>query len=66
MNKKLLVLSLSAISLMGCSSPEPELSYDPLELIEYETCLSNPPEGLQSNWAQVAEVFCKNKKPILK
>ena len=51
MNKKLLVLTLSALSLMGCSSPEPELSYDPLELIEYETCLSNPPEGLQSNWA---------------
>ena len=69
MNKKLLVLTLSALSLMGCSSPEPELSYDPLELIEYQNCLNNPPDYFGGvftaprNWAERA---CEDKRPILK
>ncbi len=66
MRKLLPIILLSLIPLSGCSSPEPELSYDPIELIEYENCLNSPPESLKDNWAQVAEVFCKNKKPILK
>ena len=66
MRKLLPIILFSLIPLSGCSSPEPELSYDPTELIEYENCLNSPPKDLKDDWAQVAEIFCKNKKPILK
>jgi hypothetical protein len=66
MRKLLPIILFSLIPLSGCSSPEPELSYDPIELIEYENCLNSPPKGTEDNWAQIAEIFCKNKKPILK
>lgn len=69
MNKKLLLLSLSALSLTGCSSPEPELSYDPVELIEYERCLNTVhPNFTEELWAieGIAEEVCKDKKPLLK
>lgn len=46
MSKKLLVLFVSALLLNACSSPEPKLSYDPVELIEYERCLNTIPVGL--------------------
>ena len=39
MNNKLLFLSISVLLLTGCSGAEPELSYDPVQLIEYEECL---------------------------
>lgn len=39
MNKKLLVLVLLLFLVNACSSAEPELSYDPVQLIEYEECL---------------------------
>ena len=68
MRKLLLPIILSLIPLSGCSSPEPELSYDPIELIEYEQCLNNPPEAFKGIWNldNFGEQFCKDKKPVLK
>ena len=68
MSKKLLVLFVSALLLNACSSPEPELSYDPVELIEYENCLNNPPAGLTEAFGLkgFAEKYCEPKKPVLK
>ena len=66
MKHQFLVLTLSSLLFTACSSPEPELSYDPVELVEYENCLNNPPEGTESNWAEIAEIVCKDKKPTLK
>jgi hypothetical protein len=69
MRKLVTVLSASVILLTGCSSPEPELTYDPLELIEYQNCLNNPPSYFGGvftpprNWAEQA---CEDKRPILK
>jgi PBP1b-binding outer membrane lipoprotein LpoB len=41
MNKKALLLAVSALLLTGCSnqSPDNKTEYDPVELIRYETCL---------------------------
>ena len=69
MRKLLPVIILSLIPLTGCSSPEPELSYDPLELIEYQNCLNNPPDyfgGVFTPPRDWAEKACKDKRPILK
>ena len=69
MNKKLLVLAISALLLTGCSSADPELSYDPVELIEYEKCLNTVPiEYDEVVWRSpgLPEKYCKSKKPILK
>ena len=82
MNKKLLVLAIPALLLTGCSSPEPELSYDPVELIEYERCLNTVPVGLiERDYTELPawisndvlwsipgfpEKYCESKKPILK
>ena len=69
MNRLIAVILLSLIPLSGCSSPEPELSYDPLELIEYQNCLNNPPDYFGGvftpprNWAEKA---CEDKRPIRK
>ena len=69
MNKRLLVLTICALLLTGCSSPEPELSYDPVELIEYENCLTSKREKYkdypysQENWTLRD---CIEKKPVLK
>ena len=69
MHKLLPVIVLSLIPLTGCSSSEPELSYDPLELIEYQNCLDNPHPYFGGvftpprNWAEQA---CEDKRPILK
>lgn len=66
MRKVLALVFLLPVLLSGCSSPEP--SYDPVELIEYENCLKNPPEYATEIWGTpgVAESFCKDKKPVLK
>jgi len=68
-NRLTIVILLSFIPLTGCSSSEPELSYDPVELIEYENCLTVARE----RWKNVSiaqEKFalrdCESKKPILK
>jgi hypothetical protein len=68
MKHQLLLLTLSSLLVTGCSSTEPELSYDPLELIEYEYCLNNPPAGLTEAWSLkgFAERYCEPKKPVLK
>lgn len=68
MNNRVLVLVLPLLLLSACSSPEPELSYDPVELIEYENCLNNPPAGLTDAWslAGFAERHCESKKPVPK
>jgi len=69
MRKLLLPIILSLIPLSGCSSPEPELSYDPVELIEYEKCLNTVPiEYDEVVWRSpgLPEKYCKSKKPILK
>ena len=67
---KFLAGSLSALSLLtlvSCSNAQPQ--YDPVELIEYEKCLSNPPEYFDGvftapkNWAETA---CEDKRPVLK
>jgi hypothetical protein len=69
MPKLITALSAAVIFLTGCSSPEPELSYDPLELIEYQNCLNNPPSYFGGaftpprNWAEQA---CEDKRPIRK
>ena len=44
MHKLLPAIVLSLIPLSGCSSPEPELSYDPIELIEYEEVINESEE----------------------
>ena len=69
MRRLLPIILLSLIPLTGCSSPEPELAYDPVELIEYENCLTVARE----RWKEieiVQEKFalrdCESKKPILK
>ncbi|GEM_PF-3989841 len=62
MRKLLPVIILSLIPLTGCSSPEPELSYDPVELIEYQNCL----EVFRSTYQSRVEQFCADRKPILK
>ena len=67
MRKLLPIILLSLIPLTGCSSPEPELAYDPVELIEYERCLNNPGLGYTEEvWNIIAELKCEGKKPILK
>ncbi len=69
MKSHLSVLVVSTLLLTGCSSPEPELSYDPVELIEYERCLNTiHPNFTEELWAieGIAEEVCKDKKPILK
>ena len=38
-NNHIYPLILTIILLTGCSSPEPELSYDPVELIDYQECV---------------------------
>ena len=48
MRKLLPIILLSLIPLTGCSSPEPELAYDPVELIEYENCLDVEGTSYQS------------------
>jgi hypothetical protein len=67
-NRLIIVILLSFAPLTGCSSSEPELSYDPVELIEYEKCLNSPPSYAEGVWNLngFAENFCKDKKPILK
>jgi hypothetical protein len=69
MRRLLPLILFTLIPLSGCSSPEPELSYDPVELIEYENCLTSKRE----KWAgmgQIQEMMalkeCESKKPILK
>ena len=82
MKKHLLSLVIFSLLLTGCSSPEPELSYDPVELIEYERCLNTVPVGLIKRdytelpawipnevlWSYEGfpEKYCESKKPILK
>jgi hypothetical protein len=66
MSKLPLVVLLSLISITACSS-EPELAYDPVELIEYERCLNNPGIGYTEEvWNIIAELQCEGKKPVLK
>jgi hypothetical protein len=66
MSKLPLVVLLSLIPITACSS-EPELAYDPVELIEYERCLNNPGLGYTEEvWNIIAELQCESKKPILK
>ena len=67
MDRLIIVILLSFITLTGCSSPEP--SYDPVELIEYERCLNTiPPNFTAEIWAYegIAEEYCESKKPVLK
>lgn len=68
MKKHLLSLVIFSLLLTGCSSPEPELSYDPIELIEYEQCLNNPPNAYKGIWHldNFGEQYCEDKKPVLK
>jgi hypothetical protein len=67
MRRLLSIVLFTLIPLTGCSSPEPELSYDPVELIEYERCLNNPGLGYTEEvWNIIAELQCKAKKPVLK
>jgi hypothetical protein len=66
-DRLIIVILLSFITLTGCSSPEPELAYDPVELIEYERCLNNPGLGYTEEvWNIIAELQCEGKKPVLK
>ena len=55
MNNKLLFLSISVLLLTGCSSPERELEYDPVELIQYEDCLDT-----------YVPRYCEYLKPVKK
>ena len=67
MKQVLALLFLSFPLLSGCSSNE--LSYDPVELIEYENCLNTiPPNFTAEIWAYkgIAENYCEEKKPVLK
>ena len=71
MIRKVLVLFIPTLLLTGCSSAEPErkLEYDPIEIIEYQNCLNNPPEylgGLFNPPRDWAEEACADKKPIPK
>jgi len=63
-NKFLPIILFSLIPLNGCSAPEtePELSYDPIEVIEYQNCL----EVFRSTYGSRVEQFCADKKPVLK
>jgi hypothetical protein len=69
MRRLLPIVLFTLIPLTGCSSPEPELSYDPVELIEYENCLTSKREkykdypSSQENWTLRD---CVEKKPVLK
>jgi photosystem II stability/assembly factor-like uncharacterized protein len=68
MKKIFSILLFSLIPITACSS-EPELAYDPVELIEYEKCLNTiPPNFTAEIWASggIAEQYCEPKKPILK
>jgi hypothetical protein len=61
------MLFISSVLLSGCSSSE--LSYDPVELIEYERCLNTVPiQYTEDIWSieGFAEKHCENKKPVLK
>ena len=69
MRQVLVLLFISSVLLSGCSSSE--LSYDPVELIEYERCLNTVPLQYQSNeeiWSidGFAEEHCESKRPVLK
>ena len=61
------LVALTLTLLTGCSSDEPK--YDPVDLLEYENCLDNPPEYFGAvftpprNWAEQA---CEDKRPVLK
>lgn len=81
MNNKLLFLSISALLLTGCSSPEPEreLKYDEAELIRYENCLATvrmvyTGDGLrrvivENKWKtylEISEKLCSDSKPVKK
>jgi len=69
MHRFLPIILFTLIPLTGCSSPEPELSYDPVELIEYENCLTSKRErykdypSSQEDWTLRD---CVDKKPVLK
>ena len=66
-SRSIAVILLCLVPLTGCSRPE--LSYDPVELIEYERCLNTiPPNFTAELWAYegIAEEYCKEKKPSLK
>jgi uncharacterized protein YcfL len=58
MKKHLLSLVIFSLLLTGCSSPEPELSYDPVELIEYEECLR-----FYANTGNTS-FYCDDIKPV--
>ncbi len=72
MNRSIAVILLSLIPITGCSSPEPELSYDPVELIEYENCLTIAKEFWEASGIdggsveRLSLIRCESKKPILK
>ncbi len=71
MFRKVLVLFIPTLLLTGCTSAEPKrkLEYDPIEIIEYQNCLNNPPEyfsGLFKPPRDWPEEACADKKPIPK
>jgi hypothetical protein len=65
-------LVVGLFSLTGCSnSSNSEPEYDPVEVLEYEFCLNNPPpqfEDQDGDWLVpgLAEQYCESKKPIAK
>jgi hypothetical protein len=71
MKKLLPIILLSLIPITACSS-EPKLAYDPVELIEYENCLTIAREkwealGLDSGAVERLSLKdCEPKKPVLK
>ena len=62
MRRLLPIMLFILIPLTGCSSPEPELAYDQIEVIEYQNCL----EVFRSTYGSRVENFCADKKPVLK
>jgi photosystem II stability/assembly factor-like uncharacterized protein len=71
MKKIFSILLFSLIPITACSS-EPELAYDPVELIEYENCLTTAREKWEAQGIDGGSVErlsllnCESKKPILK